>query len=218
MTMVIFDCDGVLVDSEVLACEVEAAFLTEEGLPTRVRDVMERYLGRSEAFMLADVQKRLGKPLPADFAQRLDVRLNAEFESRLTAIPGIARVIADLTVPRCVASSSRPERIRRSLGLTGLLASLEPHIFSTTMVENGKPAPDLFLHAAERMEIDPRTCLVVEDSPAGVLAGKAAGMTVVGFLGGAHRNPEDDSLLRDAGADLIAEDSAALGGLIQRTI
>ena len=142
--------------------------------------------------------------LPASFQEALRSRVLKAFELELEAVPGVGAVLDALAAPRCVASSSHPERIRRSLELTGLLGHFAPHLFSATMVEHGKPAPDLFLLAAARMRADPARCLVVEDSEVGVRAGKAAGMTVVGFAGAGHVRPDTHAArLEAAGADAV---------------
>jgi HAD superfamily hydrolase (TIGR01509 family) len=198
--LVIFDCDGVLVDSEVLACRTDAAVFTEIGFPETADSIMARYVGISAKAMFADVAARHGRALPDDISERLHARLATVFAAELSAIPGIADAVRALTAPVCVASSSRPERIRHSLTLTGLVDLFAPHLFSATMVANGKPAPDLFLHAASRMGADPARCLVIEDSLAGVTAGVAAGMRVLGFTGGGHCGPGHAERLIAAGA------------------
>lgn len=202
--LVIFDCDGVLVDSEPIACRCAAQALTAIGYPIDQRDVQARFLGMSVASMVQSVEEELGRSVPAAFVDGLRRSILAAFERDLKPIPGVARMLDEMTGPVCVASSSNPERVRRSLELTELLDRLHPHLFSASMVARGKPAPDLFLYAAEQMEAAPRRCVVIEDSEAGVRAGKAAGMTVLGFVGGSHVDPSAHGLaLAVAGADHI---------------
>jgi HAD superfamily hydrolase (TIGR01509 family) len=213
--LIIFDCDGVLIDSELIACQVDAACLTEIGWPHTVEDILDRYVGRSAAAMLTDIEARTGRRLPDGFAETLRRRLAASFEMDLTAIPGVEDLLDRLGCRFCVASSSAPERLRHSLSLVGLYDRFAPHIFSATEVRRGKPAPDLFLHAAERMGAAPSRCLVVEDSLAGVEAARAAGMTVLGFIGGGHCRPGHAERLRQAGASTIFAEMAELARLIE---
>ena len=212
--LVIFDCDGVLVDSEVLTCRTEAACLAEFGIAISAEEIMDRYVGISLAGMLTDLAQRFARPLPADLADTLRHRTLAAFDTALTAIPGVADVLAALRLPVCVASSSEPARIRHSLALVGLQPYFEPHIFSATQVARGKPAPDLFLFAADCMATPPESCLVIEDSIAGVQAARAAGMRVFGFTGGSHCRPGHADQLRTAGAALVFTAMKLLPGLL----
>lgn len=202
--LLICDCDGVLIDSEVIACEVDAEMFTEAGFPLTVAEVRRRFVGMSQAGMRATLEREAGRALPADFDDRLSTRLAAAFEQELAALPDVRRGVLALGMPRCVASSSSPERLRRTLTLTGLHDLFAPHIFSASQVERGKPAPDLFLFAAARMGAAPGRCLVVEDSVPGVTAARAAGMTAIGFTGGAHCDAGTPQRLRDAGAHHVA--------------
>ena len=172
--LVIFDCDGVLIDSEHLAARADVACLAEDGIAVSEEDILERYKGISVADMLADIERRFGRRLRDDFDARNTHRLRALFEAELRAMPGVEAVLDGLTGKICIASSSSPERLRHSLGLVGLHDRFAPHIFSATQVERGKPAPDLFLYAAARMNAEPARCVVVEDSLAGVEAAVAA--------------------------------------------
>jgi HAD superfamily hydrolase (TIGR01509 family) len=198
--LIIFDCDGVLVDSEVLSVREEIACLRKHGFDVTTQDIVDRYMGVSIAAMLADLETRFGRSLPENFAETLRQRIALAFEAELTVMPGLPALLAALPGKICVASSSAPPRLRQSLSLTGLLARFEPHIFSATQVARGKPAPDLFLFAAERMGVAPDRCLVIEDSIAGVTAARAAGMTALGFCGGGHCAPGHADRLRAAGA------------------
>ena len=215
--LVIFDLDGVLVDSEPISSRVTAAALTEAGVEISAAEVCDRFLGVSTASMLRMIEAEHGCRLPESFQETLRARILRAFEHELQPVPGVPALLDALAVPRCVASSSHPERIRRSLELAGLLERFVPHLFSVTMVSAGKPAPDLFLLAAARMAAEPASCLVVEDSEVGVRAGKAAGMTVYGFTGGSHvrANPHGPQL-EAAGADAVFADMGALARLIRR--
>jgi HAD superfamily hydrolase (TIGR01509 family) len=181
--LVIFDCDGVLVDSEPLSNRVLAERLTAIGLPTTFEQSVRDFMGRSWAANVAVIEERLGGPIPDGFADGYFDELYGTFAAELEPIAGIHAALDEIALPSCVASSSAPDKIRRSLELTGLLERFEGRIFSATDVEHGKPAPDLFLHAAAALGADPSRCVVVEDAPAGVHAGRAAGMTVLGYAG-----------------------------------
>ena len=184
--LLIFDCDGVLVDSEPLSIAVLIDMVAHQGVQITPEEAYQRFLGRSVASMTATLWDEYGIETDIDFLEHMRSELFARFHKELKAIDGIGETLDRLDMPRCVASSSQPERIRYSLELTGLLGKLEPHIFSATMVKNGKPAPDLFLHAADQMQVAPGNCIVIEDSPAGIVAAKAAGMRVFAFTGGSH--------------------------------
>lgn len=180
---VIFDCDGVLVDSEPISNRVLAEALTGIGLPMTTEESIESFMGRSWASNAAVIEERLGRKVPADLRARYLDDMHAAFERELQPVPGIAAALDRIDLPWCVASSSDPGQISFSLGHTGLLDRFDGRLFSATEVEHGKPAPDLFLHAAAQMGWAPADCGVVEDSPAGVQAGLAAGMTVFGYAG-----------------------------------
>jgi len=218
--LIIFDCDGVLIDSELLTIGVEVALLAEAGIAITGDEIIERYVGISMKAMLADLEARFGLPLGDDFAARHAVQVNRVFERDLQAMPGIIDVLAGLTCKICVASSSSPDRLRHTLGIAGLYERFHPHIFSATMVERGKPAPDLFLHAAERMGATPLRCLVIEDSVPGIEAAAAAGITAIGFTGGSHCRDGHAARLGAAGAAIVVDAMAkmpkAIAGLSQR--
>lgn len=212
--LIIFDCDGVLIDSEVIACRADAACLADIGIPLSAEEIMQRYLGISASAMCADIERRFGRALPADFAETLRLRVAAAFEAELAPIPGVEAVLASLPQRRCVASGSAPERLRHSLSLTRLLRWFEPHVFSATQVARGKPAPDLFQFAAAAMRVVPANCVVIEDSVPGVQAAVAAGMRAIGFTGGAHCRPGHGERLRVAGAAAIVDDMHRLPALV----
>lgn len=212
--LIIFDCDGVLVDSEALACVVHSDVLTEYGYPISPEQVHARFLGRSAREARHEVESELGRALPDAYTAQLKATIDRVFGERLKPIPHIADTLATLPQRICVASSGTPTRIRSSLGTTGLLDHFAPHLFSAMQVERGKPAPDLFLFAASQMNTSSSRCIVVEDSIPGVTAAKAAGMTVIGFTGGSHCRPYDADRLRGAGAATVIADMRALPALI----
>ncbi|WP_134494395.1 HAD family hydrolase [Microvirga pakistanensis] len=212
--LLIFDCDGVLVDSEPLACEVDADVLTALGLPYTAEDIARQFVGKSMRDMIARIEADHGCTLPGDFADQINHALFARFETDLKPIAGVRDAILSLPFPRCVASSSVPERIALSLRVTGL-ADLFENVFSATQVARGKPAPDLFLFAARQMGARPEECLVIEDSPAGVQGAIAAGMRVIGFTGGGHCGPDHAERLRQAGAPVTMARMADLAGVVQ---
>lgn len=209
--LVVFDLDGVLVDSEIIACGCLRETLARHGVEIDLNEVFERFLGRSFSVVEDDYQRRTGVPLPSGFAAELNTLLISRYRTALRVMPDATRLLRILRTPRCIASSSTPERIRLSLSLTELGDFFGANVFNTTMVARGKPAPDLFLYAAERMGARPDRTLVIEDSASGVIAGKAAGMTVWGFVGGGHYTGRNaGGMLLDAGADRIVERMADL--------
>lgn len=213
--LVIFDCDGVLVDSELLASEVLSEILAEYGVDVPARECRERFTGSSLARVKELVFKSASIELPDDFEDRVRQADRDVFEKRLRPVSGIEETLDVLNIPVCVASSGRMEKITHSLELTGLMDYFKPHLFSAEMVVRGKPAPDLFLHAAKNMGVAPDRCLVVEDSPVGIKAAQAAGMSVFGFAGGAHAGPGYGEMLDLTGADIVFREMFALPNLIQ---
>jgi HAD superfamily hydrolase (TIGR01509 family) len=201
--LIIFDCDGVLIDSEVLSCRCLSEVLAGYGINLGLDQALELFLGRSTTAVL-DHYEALGRPIPQQFSAELSAGVRAAFLSALCPIEGVSSVLEGLQIPHCVASSSDFDRVSFSLSLTGLAPHFDSRLYTSQMVERGKPAPDLFLYAAERMQADPRRTLVIEDSISGVRAGKAAGMTVWGFVGGSHYQSRDGkAILRKAGADRV---------------
>ncbi len=182
--LVIFDCDGVLVDSERLAVRVEAELLAELGWPLGQAEIVERFMGRTAEYMDQAIEARLGSRLPPDWRDRFQRRYREAFAAELVPVDGVLDALARIRVPTCVASSGSHDKLRFTLGHTGLYERFEGRIFSGDEVANGKPAPDLFLHAAARMGASPARCAVVEDSRPGVLAARAAGMRAFGYAGG----------------------------------
>ena len=181
--LIIFDNDGVLVDSEPVANQVLASLLTEYGFPCTPEESIATFMGHSMPQVRAMVEERLGRPVPADLEARYIEQLFPTFERSLRPIPGIEDALRAIDQTVCVASSGTHARIRLTLGATGLWDRFGGRVFSAQDVVRGKPAPDLFLHAAASLGVDPRRCAVVEDSPAGVTAANAAGMTSFGFAG-----------------------------------
>lgn len=212
--LVIFDCDGVLVDSEVLVARVEVELLGGLGVHLTADQVLAEFVGLSEADMHGQIERRWQVVLPPEFVALKRQRIAAAIESELEAVPGIEKVVDGVMVKRCVASSSAPDRIRRSLTRVRLIELFDGNLFSATMVERGKPAPDLFLHAAATMGVEPGRCVVIEDSPLGVRAAVAAAMRVIGFVGGSHCRAEAAEGLRAAGAGDIAADAGELAELL----
>ena len=201
--LIIFDCDGVLVDSEVLSCRCLSGTLAAYGIDLDVDQALDLFLGRSLSAVFEHYDA-LGRSIPERFASELKTAIRAAFRSSLGPIEGVGSVLKDLRIPHCVASSSDIDRVSFSLLLTGLASHFETRLYTSQMVKRGKPAPDLFLYAAERMQADPHRTVVIEDSVSGVRAGKAAGMTVWGFVGGSHYQSRDGkAMLLGAGADRV---------------
>jgi HAD superfamily hydrolase (TIGR01509 family) len=216
--LVIFDCDGVLVDSEVVAARVLARQLAAIGIARTAEECIARYTGISMPRVVACIEAELARELPPDFAERVRTADAEAFKAELRAVPGAREALAGLARPKCVASSGRLSKMRLTLTLTGLMPFFEPrHLFSAQMVAHGKPAPDLFLLASQRMGTAPEHCIVIEDSQAGVTAAIAAGMRVLGFAGGSHCAPGYDAMLRAAGARRVFADMAQLPRLLEAT-
>jgi HAD superfamily hydrolase (TIGR01509 family) len=208
----------VLVDSEPIINQAHAEVLAACGYPITEEDLVERFCGMSDAEMLGIIEREWGRALPPSYAERVGTMIEDRFGQSLTAIAGVAEALDALTVPVCVASSSVAEQIRRKLELTGLLASFGENLFSATMVARGKPAPDLFLYAAQRLATEPDRCLVIEDSPAGTDAAVAAGMTPIGFCGGSHCRREHGARLQARDAALVIADMRELLPALARLV
>ncbi len=208
--LIIFDCDGVLVDSERITNQVFADMLNELGLPLTLEDMFEQFVGHSMSQCLETISGLLGRDPPQDFLPTYRARTKEALESKLLAIPGIEAALDEITLPYCVASSGDHAKMRTTLGITGLWPRFEGRIFSVTDVANPKPAPDVFLYAAKQCGAAPIDCIVVEDTPIGVKAAVAAGMTVLGYsaLTPSH-------LLLAAGAHNVFDKMGALPSLVQ---
>jgi HAD superfamily hydrolase (TIGR01509 family) len=203
--LVIFDCDGVLIDSEVLSCQCLVEVLRRHDVVLDLETAFTHFLGRSTV-AIVEHYLGLGQSLPADFGVALQASIRDSFAGSLTAMPNVEKLLRSLDIAYCLASSSDLERINFSLAVTGLRGLFEGRVFSAEMVPEGKPAPDLFLYAAARMGARPERTLVIEDSVSGVQAAKAAGMRVWGFVGGSHyRFRNGRALLLAAGSDRVFE-------------
>jgi HAD superfamily hydrolase (TIGR01509 family) len=207
VSAIIFDCDGVLIDSEVLALEVEIAVLGEIGLHYEPREFAARFTGMSDARFHAELEAdgltRLGRSIRDVIHGPMHARYREAFDTRLTEIAGALAAIAAVTHPKAIASSSGMEALERKLRQVGHWPHFAPHVYSADHVKDAKPAPDLFLHAAEALRIEPARCLVIEDSINGVTAAKAAGMHVWGFTGGGHMDEASGRRLLNAGAECL---------------
>ena len=184
--LVIFDCDGVLIDSEIISARMLIAELGRLGVQIDLDFVARNFLGRSYPTVMSQIRREFGLDLPKDFEDQYRERLLEGFRRDLKVMPGVPDVLDTLSVPFCVATSSSPRRSRMSLDLTGLAGRVGDRLYTASEVAHGKPAPDLFLLAAARMRADPARTLVIEDSLTGIRAGLAAGMTVWRFVGGSH--------------------------------
>jgi HAD superfamily hydrolase (TIGR01509 family) len=204
--VVIFDCNGVLVDGEPIATAVAAQEFTRAGFPMTPEIIARYFSGRRPADMFSIVERATGRKLPANFSAVVASATLRRFRAELRSTPHAAYALTWLRGPKCVASSSSLDRIRISLETTNLIRFFEPRLFSASDVPRGKPAPDLFLRAAASNGISPSDCIVVEDSPAGVAAAAAAGMTAIGFVGGSHAGPELGPMLISAGACTVIAD------------
>lgn len=212
--LVIFDCDGVLVDSEAVSCRVHAEALTRHGYPITTEQVIARFMGRRATECHAEIEHELGRSLPDNFEELRKIAVLEALAASLEPIPHIHAAIEAIAAPACVASSGFPAKIVQSLTRTRLHDRFAPHIFSASQVARGKPAPDLFLFAAEQMKAEPSRCIVIEDSVPGVTGGVAAGMTVLGFHGGSHCTVGHAEMLRAAGAAATFDDMRQLPDLI----
>ncbi|TPW28154.1 HAD-IA family hydrolase [Pararhizobium mangrovi] len=213
--LVIFDCDGVLVDSEPISIAVLVETIEKAGGRINEADAHRRFLGKSLKTIRDLLEREDGLVIDEAELAAMRTRLHARFERELKPVPGVEAALARLDCRRCVASSSQPERIRLTLAITGLDVFFGDAIFSATMVAEGKPAPDLFLYAAASMNAAPAQCLVIEDSVAGIAAAKAAGMRVFAFTGGAHASGEDyRKSLAALDPDAIFDDMQTLPELI----
>ncbi len=201
--LVIFDCDGVLVDSELIFARVLGECLTEAACPASAEEALILGFGRNRDTLTAAVEARFGRSLPGGFFEAMRARTALVLEQELAAMPGVVELLAGMPEPRCVASNGHLARVRERLALTGLLELFDPHVFSAIQVAAGKPAPDLFLFAAGRLGVVPPDCLVIEDSLAGVEAARAAGMAVVGFCGGSHCPKDHAETLTAAGCSRV---------------
>ncbi|MEM9232291.1 MAG: HAD family hydrolase [Pseudomonadota bacterium] len=212
--LIIFDCDGVLIDSEVMACAVDAELLTGAGYKITAEEVARRFAGVPSDALYAAIEAELGRALPADLEDRFKARMVEKYRTELQPIAGAADTLRSLPHARCVASSSSPAKLALGLIQTDLFEMFYPHIFSTSLVARGKPHPDIFLYAARQMDAETEHCVVIEDSVAGVTAAHAAGMASIGFTGASHCGPDQSERLRQAGASHVIARMADLRTLL----
>jgi HAD superfamily hydrolase (TIGR01509 family) len=205
--LVILDCDGVLVDSDRISLRIQAERISALGLAMTYEDCVREFLGLGMGATLEILAERLGRPVPEGWERELDAAVREGFRRELQPVPGVVEALEEIELPTCVASGGSHEKMRFTLGLTGLWDRFAGRIFSADEVQRGKPAPDLFLHAAARMSTSPERCIVVEDSPFGVAGAKAAGMAALGFA--AATTPA-----RLDGADAVFTAMADLPGLV----
>ena len=215
--LVIFDCDGVLVDSEPLAAKAYERVYEKHGMPGIHGGIIAQCVGMKQSDIIAKIKDLTGHQFPLDADGDIWAETKLLFSEELKPTPGIAAFLDRLEGDRCVASSSSVERINHSLAVTGLAHFFGEAIFSSSMVKNGKPAPDIFLYAAEKMGAKPADCIVIEDSPFGIQGAVAADMIAIGYIGGGHTYPEHAARLKAAGADYVCADwqevSRQLAGL-----
>lgn len=206
MGALIFDFDGVIADSEAIANTVLAEFVIALGHSTTLDEALTRYSGRRWDEAVAEIEVSIGKPVPANFSGKLKRATLERFRTDLKEVVGAADFIQHFAhLPRCIASSSSLDRLQLCLSVLGLEAQFGNHVFSADMVTRGKPHPDIFLYAAERLGVRPSECLVIEDSAGGIRAAVAAGMTAVGLCAASHIRDGHDLKLRDAGAVHLAQ-------------
>ncbi len=201
--IIIFDCDGVLIDSEIIVCRLVSEVLTELDYPITLEGVVERFAGRPQREMVADIEADCGRTLPERFFAECKRRTADAYRTELRPIDGVRQVLDEIDVPVCVASSAYPEKLRLGLESTGLYDKLAPNLVSASFVARGKPDPDVFTYAAGWMRRPVTECIVVEDSIPGVQAGRRAGMRVIGFTGGSHCPPGHAERLLEAGAETV---------------
>ena len=198
--LIVFDCDGVLVDSEIISARVDCGFLQELGYEISPEELAHRFAGFTTERIFELVGEELGRAVPEEMIRRAEIETDRRLDAEVEALPGVQQMLDMLDGPRCICSNSRPERLRLTLQRTRLWDRFRPYVFSARDVARGKPAPDVFLHAARVLEEDPAEAIVIEDSVAGVTGGVAAGMRVIGFTGASHSWPGHGEALMDAGA------------------
>jgi HAD superfamily hydrolase (TIGR01509 family) len=217
--LIIFDFDGVIADSEILANTVLAEAITELGVPTTLDDAYRLYMGKRLADVIISVEVKLGRALPRDFPVEFQARTLARFRRELRPIDGVYDYIDAFThVPRCIASSSSPERLAVCLGILQLEEAFGLNVFSASNVPRGKPHPDLFLHAAEKKGTKVSRAIVIEDSTSGVQAGVAAGMNVIGLLAASHIGDGHEERLRKAGAHFVVRTFAEVESITRELL
>ena len=216
MTLLIFDCDGVLVDSEMIAHAAMAELMSALSRPMTTQEALGIFAGRRLRDALAAAEALLSAPIPHDVGVAAGQRLLERFRRELKSVEGVRQAIEALPYARCVASSSTPERLRVSLDVTGLAPLFGDNVFSADQVANGKPAADLFLFAARSLDAPPADCIVIEDSALGITAARAAGMGAIGFAGAGHADAQLAAQLAAAGADTVVRAMADLPAAVER--
>lgn len=203
--LTIFDCDGVLVDSEIIAARVESKLLSDAGYPISVEEMGERFAGMTWKHILLAIEKEIDIPLSASLLDKSEKLLDQRLAREVRIIEGVVYALSRITGPRCICSNSSPERLDMMLTKVGLREQFAPHIYSakTLGADRVKPKPDIFLHGAEQFNVSPGRVIVIEDSVHGVHAARAAGMRVVGFTGASHTYPSHADRLTDAGAETV---------------
>jgi HAD superfamily hydrolase (TIGR01509 family) len=214
--LLIFDCDGVLIDSEIVASGVNAELLTEIGYEISVDEVIQRFTGLTGEQIFAQVAEEMGVALPADFAERNNVEIDRRLEA-VKPIEGVQEMLDRLDYPRCVCSNSSSKRLKLSMTAAGVYDRFRPYIFSAPEVgtKRSKPAPDVYLHAAKEFQSAPGETIVIEDSMHGVAGAVAAGMRVIGFTGGGHSWPGHADALTEAGAETVVRRLADVPATIE---
>lgn len=216
MTLLIFDCDGVLVDSEMIAHAAMAELMSALSRPMTTQEALGIFAGRRLRDALAAAEALLSAPIPHNVGVAAGQRLLERFRRELKPVEGVRQAIEALPYARCVASSSTPERLRVSLDVTGLAPLFGDNVFSADQVANGKPAADLFLFAARSLDAPPADCIVIEDSALGITAARAAGMGAIGFAGAGHADAQLAAQLAAAGADTVVRAMADLPAAVER--
>ena len=203
VSLLIFDCDGVLIDSEILVCDITGQELRRLGYSITLDEVIDRFAGRPEAEMVAEIELDWGRPIPASYFQSMRQRVEEAYATELRIMPGIVDLLGRVPIDVCVASSSYPAKLALGLRSVGLYDRFAPNIVSASFVQHGKPAPDIFIYASGWMHRTTQNCLVIEDSVHGVRAAVSAGMRVIGFVGGQHCRPVQRERLLAAGAESV---------------
>jgi HAD superfamily hydrolase (TIGR01509 family) len=214
--LVIFDCDGVLVDSEILAAKIEAKLLNDAGIDITSEEIAQRYSGLTFKDILLDIEKKYDVPLSASILDMATKLFDLVIASELTMIEGADRSLKKITLPKCICSNSTTELLNKTLKKTNIFPLIAPHIFSSFEVgtQKGKPDPNVFLYAAQKFKANPANTIVIEDSVPGVMAARSAGMRVIGFTGGGHAHLALGDQLTEAGAEIVINRHALLPQMI----
>ena len=215
--LVIFDFDGVLVDSETMGCQIWSDVFAKHGMTVPAQDILEKYTGKTGTLICSLIEREYGYEIPDNFLDEVNETTESVMAKELKTVDGVAETMPLLKTPVCIASGSRPKRLNMCLDVTGLRKYFpDETVFSSHYVKNGKPAPDIFLYAAEKMRVAPQKCLVVEDSASGIVGAKAAGMRAFGFIGASHCTPARGVQLTQSGAELLFGDFTELPALIEK--